>query len=293
MRQNGDRPFSPGFQESRSAMAPKHSDYVLGHNDREQLRLIRQARILAPFTDSFLRAAGIVSGMRVLDIGCGMGDVTMLAAQLVGPTGSVVSVDQDTASIETARRRVSAIGLENVKFHRADLLTFADDELFDAIISRLVLEFVPDTTAALKRLRILLRPGGIMAFQEPSWRIWLAYTAHLPLRSAVLTFLHKTFVAGGVNTEMELPLYRGLVAANLTPPQLRIDLPIGDSPEFRSLLYDMLLAVWPRAEALRLPLDTLGDPTTLASRLDDELDATKSFATFVGLVGAFARKRAE
>jgi ubiquinone/menaquinone biosynthesis C-methylase UbiE len=47
--------------------------------------------------------------MRVLDIGCGMGDVTMLAAQLVGPTGSVVSVDQDSASIETARRRVSAI----------------------------------------------------------------------------------------------------------------------------------------------------------------------------------------
>jgi ubiquinone/menaquinone biosynthesis C-methylase UbiE len=76
-------------------MAPKHSDYVLGHNDREQLRLIRQARILAPFTDSFLRAAGIASGMRVLDIGCGMGDVTMLAAQLVGPTGSVVSVDQE------------------------------------------------------------------------------------------------------------------------------------------------------------------------------------------------------
>src|SRR5262249_18283190 len=111
-------------------MALKHSDYVLGHNDREQLRLIRQARILAPLTESFLRSAGIVSGMRVLDSGCGMGDVTMLAAQLVGPTGSVVSIDQDSASIETARRRVSAIGLENVKFHRADLLTFADDELF-------------------------------------------------------------------------------------------------------------------------------------------------------------------
>ena len=79
------RPDALNLQESRSAMAPKHSDYVLGHNDREQLRLIRQARILAPFTDSFLRAAGIVSGMRVLDIGCGMGDVTMLAAQLVGP----------------------------------------------------------------------------------------------------------------------------------------------------------------------------------------------------------------
>jgi hypothetical protein len=74
---------------------------------------------------------------------------------------------------------------------------------------------------------------------------------------------------------------------------LRIDLPIGNSPEFRSLLYDLLLSIWPRAEALRLPLDTLGDPATLASRLDDELDAHKSFAAFVGLVGAFARKRSE
>ena len=103
-------------------MAPKHSDYVLGHNDREQLRLIRQARILAPFTDSFLRAAGIVSGMRVLDIGCGMGDVTMLAAQLVGPTGSVVSVDQDSASIETARRRVSALRRGQIGCHQSPVI---------------------------------------------------------------------------------------------------------------------------------------------------------------------------
>jgi hypothetical protein len=53
------------------------------------------------------------------------------------------------------------------------------------------------------------------------------------------------------------------------------------------------LAVWARAEALQLPLNSLGDPTTLASRLDDELDANRSFASFVGLADAFARKRAD
>ena len=272
-------------------MALKTLDYVLGHNDREQLRLIKQARFLAPFTEAFLRSAGIASGMRVLDIGCGMGDVTMLTAQVVGPTGRVVSIDLDQASIETARRRVLAMGLENVKFHRADLVTFADAELFDAIIGRLVLEFAPDTTAAIKRLCALLRPGGIMAFQEPSWRMWLAYTAHLPLRSAVTTLIHKTFVAGGVNTEMELPIYRAFLAADLSVTDMRIELPIGDSPEFRSLLYELLLAVWGRAEALRLPLDGLGDPNTLASRLDDELNVNKSLASFIALVGASARKR--
>jgi hypothetical protein len=132
-----------------------------------------------------------------------------------------------------------------------------------------------------------------MAFLEPTWKIWLAYTSHLPLRTAVTTLIRDTFLAGGVKTEMELPLYQGFMAANLTPPQLRVELPVGDSPEFRTLLHDLLLSIWARAEALRLPLERLGDPTTLASRLDDELDANRSFASFVGLAGAFARKRAE
>jgi trans-aconitate methyltransferase len=271
----------------------KQSDYVLGHTAREQLRLIRQAKMLAPTTERFLRDAGIVSGMRVLDIGCGMGDVTMLIAELVGPAGRIVSIDLDHASIETAQRRVSIAGIDNAIFRRADISTFTDTEPFDAIVGRLVLEFMPDTDGIIGRLCRLLNPGGVIALQEPTWKVWLAYTSHLPLRTAVTTLICETFLAGGVNTEMELPIYRGFMSASLTSPQMRVDLPIGDSPEFRSLLYDMLLSVWDRAKALRLPLDKVGDPTTLASRLNDELDANRSFATFVGLVGAFARKRPE
>jgi hypothetical protein len=107
---------------------------------------------------------------------------------------------------------------------------------------------------------------------------------------AVTTLLRDTFAAGGVNTEMELLLHQGFMAADLTPPQLRLELPIGDSPDFRALLHDLLLAVWARAEAYALPLHTLGDPATLASRLDEELNANKALASFVALVGAFARK---
>jgi SAM-dependent methyltransferase len=274
-------------------MGLKESEYLLGYTDREQLRLIRQGRALAPTTWHFLRFAGIASGMRVLDIGCGMGDVTMIVAQLVGPAGRVVSIDLHQATIEIAQRRALTFGLDNTTFYRADISTFTDTEPFDAIVGRLILEFLPDTAAIIGRLCRLLRPGGIIALQEPTWKIWLAYTSHLPLRTAVTTLIRDTFLAGGANTEMELPLYRGLIAANLTPPQLRVDLPIGDSPEFRSLLHDLLLSTWERAEAFRLPLAKLGDPTTLASRLDNELDANKSFAAFVGLVGAFARKRAD
>jgi 2-polyprenyl-3-methyl-5-hydroxy-6-metoxy-1,4-benzoquinol methylase len=119
------------------------SDYVLGYSTHEQLRLIRQARALAPVTEHFFRDAGIVSGMRVLDTGCGMGDVTMLVAQLVGPQGKVVSIDLDQDSITVAQLRASAIGLENVAFCRADISSFIDGAPFDAIVGRLVLEFLP------------------------------------------------------------------------------------------------------------------------------------------------------
>jgi 2-polyprenyl-3-methyl-5-hydroxy-6-metoxy-1,4-benzoquinol methylase len=271
-------------------MELKQSDYVLGHTQREQFRLIRQAQVLAPATERFLRDAGITTGMRVLDIGGGMGDVTMLVAHLVGPEGRVVSIDLDQASIETARGRASTLGLDNTAFHQADISSFTDSEPFDAVVGRLIIEFLPDPAAIIRRLSELLRPGGIMALQEATWKVWLAYTSHLPLRMAVTTLLHDVFRAGGAHTEMELPVYRGYKAAGLTSIALRVELPVGDSPEFRNLLHDLLLSVWARAEAFRLPLDKLGDPRTLASRLNDELDAHRSFASFVGLVGASARR---
>jgi SAM-dependent methyltransferase len=69
------------------------SGYILGHSEREIARLKAQAAELDPITRRFLCEAGIVSGMRVLDVGSGAGDVAFLAAELVGATGEVVGVD--------------------------------------------------------------------------------------------------------------------------------------------------------------------------------------------------------
>jgi tRNA A58 N-methylase Trm61 len=63
--------------------------YVLGHSQAEIRRLIKQASIVQATTERLLRSAGIERGMRVLDLGCGAGDVSMLAATLVGVSGSV------------------------------------------------------------------------------------------------------------------------------------------------------------------------------------------------------------
>ena len=78
-------------------------EYILGHSGREILRPMRQAAILRPITERLLRSAGVRPGMRVLDLGCGSGDVTMLAAELVGASGSVVGIDRSPEVIAVAR----------------------------------------------------------------------------------------------------------------------------------------------------------------------------------------------
>ena len=250
----------------RPIMASQQADYVLGHTSVEQQRLIRQARVLAPLTERFLRDAGISSGMRVLDIGCGMGDVTMIAAQLVGSAGQVTSIDLDQASIETAQRRAAAFGFENTSFNCADIAAYAPPEPFDAVIGRLVLQFLPDPIAIVKRLSGMLRPGGILALQEPTWKLWLTYTAHLPLRLSVTRAARDAFQAGDASTEMEQQLYQGFIAAGLHAPQLRVELPVGNSPEFRSLLPELLAALMPNITSRGLPIGHLGDLNTLKNK---------------------------
>ena len=84
-------------------MDTPYNTYVLGHNDNELDRLTTQARMLEPFTRQLLVEAGIRPGMRVLDVGCGSGDVSFLAANLVGPNGRVVGVDVARAAVVRAR----------------------------------------------------------------------------------------------------------------------------------------------------------------------------------------------
>jgi predicted RNA methylase len=84
--------------------------YILGHSDHETRRLILQHQIYGPITRRFFEGAGIVRGMKVLDVGSGAGDVALLAADLVGPSGRVVGVDRNAEILETARERAATAG---------------------------------------------------------------------------------------------------------------------------------------------------------------------------------------
>src|SRR5258708_22948077 len=81
--------------------------YVMGRSEDETRRLEERAEFFNPATRLLFESAGIATGMKVLDIGCGPGDVSLLAAGLVGPTGRVDGVDMDPAILATPCPRAS------------------------------------------------------------------------------------------------------------------------------------------------------------------------------------------
>lgn len=161
------KPPSP----AASSNAGSQASYAMGSTDRERQRLMIQGGILRQPLESAFRSAGIAAGMRVLDIGCGVGDVAMLAAEIVGPSGSVVALDRDAASIQWAKRRVAEAGFANIQFHVAEFDQFNEPDSFDALVGRFILLYLPDPVATLRHLAHSLRGGATIAFMEPDFTV--------------------------------------------------------------------------------------------------------------------------
>jgi SAM-dependent methyltransferase len=131
---------------------------VLGSEAHEIDRLDRQAAAISAPTRLLMQTAGIGPGMRVLDLGTGLGHVAELAGELVGPEGSVLGVDQDERLLAAAAARRSA----NVAFTAGDARSFRDPDPFDALVMRLLLFHLPDGVDVLRHQMDALRPGGLI-----------------------------------------------------------------------------------------------------------------------------------
>jgi ubiquinone/menaquinone biosynthesis C-methylase UbiE len=117
---------------------------------------------LAATTRLLFELAGVGPGMRVLDCGCGSGEMTLELARTVSPGGRAVGVDASQPMIEIARGTANAV--EDVEFRVADLQTLdVGEERFDAAVARNVVPLVPDEHAALRMIRAALQPGARFA----------------------------------------------------------------------------------------------------------------------------------
>jgi len=264
--------------------------YALGYSDAEQDRLIRQAAVIAPNTERFFREAGIRAGQRVLDLGSGMGDVAMLVAGLVGPLGEVVGIERDASSIARAKARVAAAGLRNVHFLNSDVNSIAADEPFDAAVGRFILMYLPDPVSVLRSVGRLVRPWGVVAFQEPSWEAMLAVGAGLPLWSKVRHLIHEILLRSGANPEIGPALYRAFQEAGLPSPKMHLEMPLGNDADFIRLTSGLLYSLRPLAEQHKVSLRELGDLHTLPDRISAEVAEANTVVSLIALVGAWSRK---
>ncbi|HEX6487712.1 MAG TPA: methyltransferase domain-containing protein [Candidatus Dormibacteraeota bacterium] len=114
-------------------------------------------------------------GMRLLDCGCGPGSITVGLAEAVAP-GDVVGLDIEPRQLETARVYAAERGAANLTFELGSVYELPfDDATFDAAVAHFVIEHVSDPLRALRELRRVLKPGGVLAVKDPyypafTWR---------------------------------------------------------------------------------------------------------------------------
>ena len=141
--------------------------YILQTGETGAQRMQRQHEVYGPSSEVFLRRAGVARGMHVVDVGCGPGIMTTWLAEQVGTAGSVVGVDVSKEQLALARaafERSPRVNLALVEASAYD--TGLPRMAFDLVYCRFLLIHLPDPEEALREMRALLKPNGILVCED-------------------------------------------------------------------------------------------------------------------------------
>src|SRR5262249_37086428 len=173
-----------------------------GGKDLKRLRLLHE--VYGPGTEALFHRVGLLrGGMRVVEIGCGSGNIACWVAEHVAPSGSVVAIDVSPDQIEQARLQAERRGRGNMESQGADAsLPRVPESSFDLVYCRLVLSPLTRPAAALAAMRSLARPGGLVVCEEIDLGCWLcdppaeAMTRFFALNGALGERLGENFCLG-------------------------------------------------------------------------------------------------
>ena len=268
------------------------SSYVLGYTDQERRRLALQATILNPLTREFLLRAGLAPGMRVLDLGCGVGDVTFLAAEIVGEQGHVTGLDRDGQALALARAARAESRWTHVDFEEQPIAEHRPPHPYDAIIGRHILIHTPNPALIVQQAVAQVRSGGIVAFQEYDLSHASPSTPAKPLADKVSRLLVEFFTRV-THADIGLRLFPLFQEAGLVKIQSRGEFLVdgGANSPFYEWAAETLRSVLPKLEGLGLTTREEVDIDTLRERFRQEAVTVGGSVASPVLVGTFGYKQ--
>jgi SAM-dependent methyltransferase len=264
--------------------------YALGSSDHEIERLDRQSASIEGATRLLLRASGIQPGMRVLDLGTGIGHVAMLIAEMVGPEGRVVGIDNSQKLLDVAALRATA--RPQVRFTEGDVRDWRDDEPFDAIVGRLILFHLADPVSVLRHHAAALREGGLLLALDFDLGASRAEPA-LPLVTEALGWVNAAFRHAGASPAIGTKLALLMAEAGLADVQgfgVQGYIAPGD-PRGPALLSGVVRTLAPQIVAAGLATTEQIGIDTLEARIADAVKSAGAVVLPPVLAGAWARKR--
>lgn len=209
-------------QEEAERRRESPTDYILATGEAAASRLEMLEEIFGPHSRRLLEKAGLSKGLRVADIGCGTGLVSLWIATQVGAEGRVVGVDMSCEQLKVAQANAATAGLTNVSFQEGSAYeTNLPSGQFDMIYSRFLMCHISEPARSLREMRALLKPDGILVcedhddggiFSEPPTR---AYQRLVEISDAVNR-------ARGLDSYIGLKLPRLVGEAGFTRPEVMV-----------------------------------------------------------------------
>lgn len=264
------------------------TSYVLGHSERELVRLRQQAAFFADMTRDILVRAGVSPGMTVLDVGCGIGDVTLVAAELVGPQGRVIGIDHSPGALAIANTRARAEQRPYVSFERAAIEAFDDYQSVDAVVGRFILLHLRNPAAALEDIIGRTNKGTLISFMELDLST-AASQPELPLLTRALDWIREVYRRSGGEPDMGSMLAPTFQSARLSP-EVASFTRTGSGAETASFDFvaESIRSLLPNIEKLGIATADEVDIETLRERLIAGATAEHRIY-FPRFVGAWAR----
>jgi 2-polyprenyl-3-methyl-5-hydroxy-6-metoxy-1,4-benzoquinol methylase len=249
----------------------QESAYPLGHSAVELQRLILQAGMLRRTSERLLREAGLREGMRVLDLGSGTGDVSMLAADVVGPSGLVVGIDRNQQAVELAQHRANEVGYPQITFKVCPIEDLNEPSSFDFAVGRYVLVHQPNPVGFVRAAAQAVRPGGVIAFHENTPSIPARAYPPLELYDRLFDLITAAAVSNLPYPEAALHAPKLFREAGLPYPTLFSETPIGGSKNSSICEWTASLhrALAPQYEKARIVIPEVFD----AQKIEDRLKA--------------------